>query len=112
MRVDPVPNSSPRGEVGWTGVRLVPVSWREGMLTWAKEFESMCAWVLANRPRASSLTRGISCHLEAARQGAARQAPDAAPSGHYERGTAYGRELARRRPLVLHGAAAEDQDRS
>jgi hypothetical protein len=72
--------SAPRPlTVDWfdaTGTRPVggPVSvaWREGTLTRAKELESLCAWVLANNPRANAeaLARAIPSHLEAARQAA------------------------------------------
>lgn len=72
--------SAPRPlAVDWfdaTGTRPVggPVSvaWREGTLTRAKELESLCAWVLANNPRANAeaLARSIPSHLEAARQAA------------------------------------------
>jgi hypothetical protein len=50
----------------------VSVAWREGTLTRAKELESLCAWVLANNPRANAeaLARAIPSHLEAARQAA------------------------------------------
>jgi len=54
----------------------VSAGWREGTLTRAKELESLCAWVLANDPRANCdvLARSIGRHLEAARQAAERTA--------------------------------------
>jgi hypothetical protein len=72
----PASPAPPSGQWDATGTRPVggPVSvaWREGTLTRAKELESLCAWVLANHPRANSevLARAIPAHLEAARQAA------------------------------------------
>jgi hypothetical protein len=72
----PASQALPPEQFDATGIRPVggPVSvaWREGTLTRAKELESLCAWVLANHPRANSevLARAIPCHLEAARQAA------------------------------------------
>jgi len=50
----------------------VPVGWREGTLTRAKELESLAAWDLErHRPEhAKALERAIGQHLEAARQAA------------------------------------------
>jgi hypothetical protein len=63
-----------------TGTRSVggpvPVAWREGTLTRAKELESLSAWVVASREVArsdqncQSLGNAIHSHLEAARQAA------------------------------------------
>ena len=54
----------------------VPVAWREGTLTRAKELESLCAWVLANpqedqpQQNCEALKNAIRRHLQAARQAA------------------------------------------
>jgi hypothetical protein len=67
-------------EFDTTGTRPVggpvPVAWREGTLTRAKELESLCAWVLANSPKdqpqqnCEALKNSIRRHLQAARQAA------------------------------------------
>src|SRR3954447_23958318 len=50
----------------------VPVAWREGTLTRAKELEALCEWVTAHggRKDAAILATAIQQHLEAARQAA------------------------------------------
>jgi hypothetical protein len=67
----------PRDEFDATGTRPVggpvPVAWREGTLTRAKELEALCAWVLANHhppQNCEALKNAIRRHLQAARQAA------------------------------------------
>ena len=54
----------------------VPVAWREGTLTRAKELESLCAWILANLPKdqpqqnCEALKNAIHRHLQAATEAA------------------------------------------
>jgi hypothetical protein len=56
----------------------VPVAWREGTLTRAKELEALCAWVLSNQrphdwerqPNCEVLKNAIRRHLQAAREAA------------------------------------------
>jgi hypothetical protein len=78
----PASQAPPPGQWDATGTRPVggpgSVAWREGTLTRAKELESLCAWVLANHPRANSevLASAIPCHLEAARQAAEAAKPE------------------------------------
>lgn len=53
----------------------VPMGWREGTLTRAKELESQCAMVMADnrrQPNSAIIAAGIQCHLDAARQAAER----------------------------------------
>jgi hypothetical protein len=70
------PQAQARSEVDAPRAQPVggPVSagWREGTLTRAKELESLCAWVLANRPRENCdvLANAVLSHIEAARQAA------------------------------------------
>jgi hypothetical protein len=64
---------------GWPTLP-VPVAWREGTLTRAKELESLCAWMLSNqRPHdweppqnCEILKNAIRRHLHAAREAAWR----------------------------------------
>jgi hypothetical protein len=66
----------PSAELDLSGDRPVggpvPAGWREGTLTRAKELESLCAWVLANKPHENCdvLAKAIAQHLHAARQAA------------------------------------------
>jgi hypothetical protein len=68
--------TEPSAELDPSGGRPVggPVraGWREGTLTRAKELESLCAWVLANKPldNCEVLAKAIAQHLAAARQAA------------------------------------------
>jgi hypothetical protein len=51
----------------------LPIAWREGTLTRAKELEALRAWVLADdhcREHPDALADAIPCHLEAARAAA------------------------------------------
>jgi hypothetical protein len=50
----------------------VPKGWREGVLTRAKEIESLCCWVMVNghREHADVLAKDVMCHITAARQAA------------------------------------------
>jgi hypothetical protein len=67
-------------EFDTTGTRPVggpvPVAWREGTLTRAKELESLCAWILANPPKdqppqnCEALKNAIHRHLQAASEAA------------------------------------------
>jgi hypothetical protein len=67
-------------EFDTTGTRPVggpvPVAWREGTLTRAKELESLCAWILANPPEdqpqqnCEALKNAIHRHLQAASEAA------------------------------------------
>jgi hypothetical protein len=76
MMAIPLPQEWPIYEPDFTGTRPVggpvAVAWREGTLTRAKELESLCAWVMANHPRANSevLANAVPRHLEAAREAA------------------------------------------
>ena len=53
----------------------VPVAWREGTLTRARELEALCDWNSHKYPRESdwALVTAIKCHLDAARQAARAQ---------------------------------------
>lgn len=50
----------------------VPLGWREGTLTRAKELESLCAWITAKDPSKSSATlaKAVLLHIAAAREAA------------------------------------------
>ena len=56
----------------------VPVAWREGTLTRARELEALCEWntqkLAGEGDRA--LVEAVKCHLEAARQAARAQPPE------------------------------------
>ena len=56
----------------------VPVAWREGTLTRARELEALCDWNSQKHPRQSdcALVAAIKCHLDAARQAAQAQPPE------------------------------------
>ena len=56
----------------------VPVAWREGTLTRARELEALCDWNSQKYPRESdcALVAAIKCHLDAARQAARAQPPE------------------------------------
>ena len=56
----------------------VPVAWREGTLTRARELEALCDWNGQKYPRESdcALVAAIKCHLDAARQAARAQPPE------------------------------------
>lgn len=56
----------------------VAVSWREGVLTRAKELESLCGWIEAGDPRPEDevLAHAVHCHVRAARDAAEAVRPD------------------------------------
>ena len=56
----------------------MPVAWREGTLTRARELEALCDWNSQRYPRDSdcALVAAIKCHLDAARQAARAQPPE------------------------------------
>ena len=56
----------------------MPVAWREGTLTRARELEALCDWNSQRYPRDSdcALVAAIKCHLDAARQAARAQLPE------------------------------------
>jgi hypothetical protein len=67
-----------RDEIGLRPVGgPVPVGWREGTLTRAKELEALSAWVQANDPQGNYqvLAEAIARHLEAARDAAQAAKP-------------------------------------
>jgi hypothetical protein len=53
----------------------VPKGWREGVLTRAKELESLCCWVMINdhRVHGEVLAKDVMCHIAAAREAAKAQ---------------------------------------
>jgi hypothetical protein len=71
MSASPPEDRSARADAHAVG-GPVPKGWREGALTRAKELESLCKWVLVNKPRdnAHVLAAEVKWHLEAAREAA------------------------------------------